>query len=269
MMQWISVLLAFFIAVDLVVYIILYRKVSALSRSIYQADFDFRSPYIGLDDLYNRTDLMGSPTFAPIVSLPRIAAQVSSIERIKVFPEDEHRYLHKVGTLTPPDRHLLVTNSVFIPSKLEKIKAVLIPGKVHTIVQFRALDYGMERCALALRLPSSEPNHNSSSIATSSGTFTICKLDVPANRMLNMRTLYWDNRPACEKNLGTFSVIAGEEITLYEFSCAWGIVPAFELSCAPETPDCILDVWGGSNGEWGTSAMVEVTSDADCDWARL
>ncbi|EPS99777.1 hypothetical protein FOMPIDRAFT_1123840, partial [Fomitopsis schrenkii] len=220
-----------------------------LFRSIHQADFEFRSPYVGLDDLYNRTGLISASAYAPIVSMPRIVTQVSSIERNKVFPEDEHRYLHKLGTLTPPDRHVLVNNTI------------------HTIVQFRAMDYGMERCALAVRLPSApsqEWGHNQSAVVAY-GTITLCELDVPPNRMLDTQTLSWANRPACQKSLGTSSVTLGEETSLHEFPCAWGTVPAFELSCAPETPDCSLDAWGGSNGQWGTSSMTTVITDTDCE----
>lgn len=110
--QWISAIFTVFLIVDLVVYLVLYREVLHLFRSIHQADFEFRSPYVGLDDLYNRTGLISASAYAPIVSMPRIVTQVSSIERNKVFPEDEHRYLHKLGTLTPPDRHVLVNNTV-------------------------------------------------------------------------------------------------------------------------------------------------------------
>ena len=108
------------------------------------------------------------------------------------------------------------------------------------------MDFGMERCVLALRLPSLDMDP---SMVIRNGSIELCELDV--SRMLDTRTLSWKKRPKCRQNLGTFIPVAGEEVTLHEFSCAWGILPTFEASCSSDSPECTLDVWGGIGKAWG------------------
>jgi len=226
MLQWISAVLAIFLLADLLLYLSLYREIANLVP-VRSEDLEFRNPYTGLDDLY-QTGLVNASHYNPILSLPRIAVQVSGVERKRVFPEDDHRWLSRLGTMSPPDRHVLVTDSI------------------HTIVQFRAMDFGMERCALAVRFPSLEDDQ---SPLLGNGSLEVCELDV--SRMLDTRTLSWTNRPECRRHIGTFSVVPGEEIRFHEFPCSWGTLPTYEISCAVANAECRLDIWGGGSGQWG------------------
>ena len=77
------------------------------------AHLPIRNPYVGLAELYAPALGNATPgTYAPIVNAPRVAAQVSRTEPARVWPEDEHRWLSALGTMSPPDRHLLVTDDV-------------------------------------------------------------------------------------------------------------------------------------------------------------
>ena len=72
---------------------------------------EFRNSYVGLDELYE-TGTVSSSDHAPILNMPRIAAQISRDDPHKVFPEGEHEWFSEYGTLSPPDRHLQVSNDV-------------------------------------------------------------------------------------------------------------------------------------------------------------
>lgn len=112
------------------------------------------------------------------------------------------------------------------------------------------MDFGMEHCVLSLRLP---PSNLNPSTILSNGSIELCELDT--DRMLDMRTLSWVNRPNCRRNLGTFVPVPDGEVVLHEFPCAWGTIPTFEVSCSAGTPNCMLDVWGSVGKAWGKSAI--------------
>ncbi|TFY61698.1 hypothetical protein EVJ58_g4354 [Rhodofomes roseus] len=221
--QWISATLALFILADLLAYLYVFRAVVNDIRDS-EAQLEFRSPYRGLDDLYGSGEA-NSSRHDPIENVPRVAAVVTNEDPEKVYPLDEHRRLSAYGTVTPLDRHLRVS------------------GTMHTVLQFRVMDYGMERCALALRLPFIESN------TSKPVDLDICALDV--SRQLNLRTLSWSTRPPCKNLVGTLRGGAGEEVRLPEFSCKWGELYTYEVSCAAESPACDVDVWADRNGTWG------------------
>ncbi|KAH9838985.1 uncharacterized protein C8Q71DRAFT_703475, partial [Rhodofomes roseus] len=221
--QWISATLALFILADLLAYLYVFRAVVNDIRDS-EAQLEFRSPYRGLDDLYGSGEA-NSSRHDPIENVPRVAAVVTNEDPEKVYPLDEHRRLSAYGTVTPLDRHLRVS------------------GTMHTVLQFRVMDYGMERCALALRLPFIESN------TSKPVDLDICALDV--SRQLNPRTLSWSTRPPCKNLVGTLRGGAGEEVRLPEFSCKWGELYTYEVSCAAESPACDVDVWADRNGTWG------------------
>lgn len=102
--------LSVFLCIDLLVYLVIFRRLSGLHPR-QQEELEYRNPYTNLEDLY-RTGLINVSDYPPIVSMPRISAQVSPIEQTRVFPQDEHRWLSQYGTVSPPDRHVLVTSSV-------------------------------------------------------------------------------------------------------------------------------------------------------------
>ena len=102
----------------------------------------------------------------------------------------------------------------------------------------------MERCALALRLPSGvEDDPKTAEIELS-------LLDV--SRPLDPSVISWSSRPLRRNIVGTLRASAGEEVRLPEFPCKWGALYAFEASCASDSTTCDVDVWADRKGTWGT-----------------
>ncbi|KAL4256369.1 Ubiquitin 3 binding protein But2 C-terminal domain-containing protein [Pleurotus pulmonarius] len=79
------------------------------------------------------------PVHKEFNNYPILMTQVDSAQKDKVFEDDVKRYMTPIGTISPRDRRVLVTDMV------------------STVAQFRAIDYGMERCELYLALPSLDP----------------------------------------------------------------------------------------------------------------
>ncbi|KAF9809791.1 hypothetical protein IEO21_07266 [Rhodonia placenta] len=233
--SWVSRVVCLLILVDLAVYLYIFRSLLVLSDDVLN-DLEFRNPYIGLNELY-ASGRVNASRYEPIVNEPRIATQISSVEPDKVFPEDEHRWLSTAGTMSPLDRHLHVSSNV------------------HTILQFRAMDYGMERCALALRLPSDRDKQD---WAPGNGPVSVDVCALGVDRPLDPRALSWASRPSCREPFGTLTAGPGEETRLPAFPCSWGTLYTYEVACASESPDCQLDVWANRNGTWVPDYLTDL-----------
>ena len=112
------------------------------------------------------------------------------------------------------------------------------------------MDYGMERCALALRLPSGVEDDSKTA------EIELSLLDV--SRPLDPSVISWSSRPLRRNIVGTLRASAGEEVRLPEFPCKWGALYAFEASCASDSTACDVDVWADRNGTWGTYCSLRV-----------
>ncbi len=112
----------------------------------------------------------------------------------------------------------------------------------------------MEKCQLALRLPALDDElpdpflfeGDDSGVAM----LDVCELD--ASNLLNLPSLTWSNRPACQKRVGTFAASPGKEVRLQDFPCNWGTLHSYEISCATPS-NCMVDVWSNQNTTWGKS----------------
>lgn len=130
--------------------------------------------------------------------------------------------------------------------------------KVSTIVQFRAIDYGMENCSLALT-------------PTSAGGSALADVDLdvwtladapqrPGRRLnanLDVRTLTWASRPPRKEHVGVLKVVGGETRM---FTCPSGSYHTLEITCAMR--GCDVDILGVGHGESGAFppflSLVEV-----------
>ncbi|KAH9932590.1 uncharacterized protein B0H18DRAFT_986385 [Fomitopsis serialis] len=182
--QWISAALTLFVLVDLLAYLFVFRSVVNDIRAS-ETELEFRAP-----------------THDPIENVPRVAALVNSEEPVKVYPLDEHRWLSAYGTVTPLNRHLRVS------------------ATMHTILQFRVMDYGMERPV----------------------SLDLCAVDV--SHQIDPLTLSWSTRPPCRSVVGTLHGSGGEEVRLPEFSCKWGSLYTYEVSCAAIRLRAMNGTWG-------------------------
>jgi hypothetical protein len=111
-----------------------------------------------------------------------------------------------------------------------------------TVVQFRNLDYGMERCVLDPTVPN--PN------ATISGFDPAVKISphsvvdiwlLDGSQELSRHTL-WTHAPPRQKHFGKIGFTGGESHRL-EFPCPSISFTIFEFTCAPETPQCHIEFW--------------------------
>lgn len=220
-----------FFFLDFVAYLYIARML--LFHRPSEDELEFRNPYIGLNELYSSEEARPSK-YDRIVNLPRLAAHVSWVEPDLVMPFDVHRWLTDFGYVSPPDRQLQVSSAV------------------HSILQFGVMDYGMERCSLAIRLPSrgdALPHPYSLKDVADTVRLDMCELD--AKRPLDERTITWNNRPTCIRNLGILDAKVGGEVQMDSFPCKSGAFLAYEISCASETPDCGIEVWSNQNETWG------------------
>lgn len=115
----------------------------------------------------------------------------------------------------------------------------------------------MEKCALTVRLPSRDailPHEYEVKDVRGTVPLDICELD--AQRPLNALSLTWKKRPKCIRRATTINARVGEEVQLEPFPCQTGTFKAFEVSCAPDMPDCGVNVWSNHNDTWGACCPV-------------
>ncbi|KAI0340434.1 hypothetical protein BDW22DRAFT_1360395 [Trametopsis cervina] len=232
--RWVTIILCGFVLLDVVVYSYIAKLL--LSDDAPGEEIEIKNSYIGLDELYDpRWNLVKSSHHDPIVLLPRQVGAVFQSDPSRVSPFEEHLTLTPYGLMAIPDRHLQLSSDT------------------RTIYQFRTIDYGMERCQLALRLPAVDDKtlldpytyRGDNGVAL----IDVCELDT--SDMIDVPTLSWSNRPACRQHVGTFAARPDSEVTLSEFPCKRDSVLSYELSCAPQNTDCLIDVWSSQNQTWG------------------
>ncbi|KJA18968.1 hypothetical protein HYPSUDRAFT_144230 [Hypholoma sublateritium FD-334 SS-4] len=110
------------------------------------------------------------------------------------------------GSVSPEERLVMVTNAI------------------STIVQFRAIDYGMERCELNFRI----------SPATTTMFFKSTKVAVyrlASDHPLDTKKLSYSNRPSRISTIGTVSMTSSSAIEWnHEFRCTWDTISTFEFA---------------------------------------
>jgi len=163
------------------------------------------SQFIGLD----RVKRPSPPIPLQFDNYPIVVTQIDEARAEKVFEGDLKRYTGRAGTVYPEDRRILITPSV------------------STVVQFRAIDYGMEICELHVNLPPLLPN----STLYPGYTFmvTLHRLDVSAP--LDTRSLSYNSRPHRLFKIDDIP-LSSEGVTHWhrKFSCSSEEVLSFELS---------------------------------------
>ncbi|KAI0067446.1 hypothetical protein BV25DRAFT_1819784 [Artomyces pyxidatus] len=192
------------------------------------APLELRSTYIGFDKLYSNGDSppRTSP-HAPIINLPRAISRVSSAEPSTVFDAVQwHDSSITVNGVVP-----------------DNVRTFQVSPEISTIVQFRAIDYGMENCTLTLALPAPHSDVQLDVWALSTST----RLDV--------RTLSWKTRPPRTERVGHATNLIGE-VTFTPFQCSSGSYHTFEVSCATGG-DCAVDftIRGGGRDMTGLYVM--------------
>ncbi|KAI0057084.1 hypothetical protein BV25DRAFT_1813035, partial [Artomyces pyxidatus] len=211
--------------------------VARLFRTTYAptstADLPFANPYVGLDELYRSGDA-NSTTVGSILTKPRVVAQLFPDEPAKHAPIGEHERFGGYGMLTPREQHFQVDR------------------RTRSLFQFRALDFGMEDCALVVRVPTSTRTRVESPepyLLDAPSALSVCRVDAP-QRPLDIRALSYASSPRCVETVGESSE-DGLEIVVARFGCPWGSIHTFEVGCKEGEGACRVDVWSSQNQTWG------------------
>ncbi|THU95091.1 hypothetical protein K435DRAFT_839618 [Dendrothele bispora CBS 962.96] len=168
------------------------------------SNLDYRSTYIGFDLLYNKT---AAPYWKQIVNKPRYIRVVSPTKPDQVI-RDNIQY-----DLTPDG---------YVSSLLEQI---FVDKELSTIVQFRTIDWGMERCKLVFTVPK-----NFSSGIMSNSQIDVWALDSESPSYFVNPT--WRKRPKRVNLVTTFTLSPGESSVSSNFPCPSASNYNFELACS-------------------------------------
>ncbi|KZV85741.1 hypothetical protein EXIGLDRAFT_584994, partial [Exidia glandulosa HHB12029] len=113
--------------------------------------------YIGLE----RITFPPNTTFPPIFNLPLATYYFGPDDTSRTLTEDDRHYMTEGGMVFPEDYHVTVS------------------AKRSTVMQFRAMDWGMEKCVLHLAVPAMD--HAGANVSMGESTIVdVWKLDETA-----------------------------------------------------------------------------------------
>ena len=118
----------------------------------------------------------------------------------------------------------------------------LLGGQLSTVLQFRNLDYAMERCVLHVVVPRASGEFNPDVRLSDPSNVDIWLLDgrVELSRYVTGST---DYAPPRQMLLTTLSVSEATSSVSESFFCRTGEYTTVELTCAPGFLGCTVDFW--------------------------
>ncbi|KAH9934033.1 uncharacterized protein BXZ73DRAFT_100872 [Epithele typhae] len=198
---------------------------------------EFASPYIGLKELY-ASGRVNSSRIDPILVRPRFSAQVFPEDAYRLAPLGERdRWENDFGRISPHERRLHVT------------------PETHTIVQLRAIDFGMEDCELTVTLPAPADALESGAFfdMTAGSRFDVFRLGVDHKSPIDVKKLSFRSKPGVlEQVANGLVLVPGKDTVVHRFPCPSASVHAFEFAC-PRGSDCRLDAWSSQNTTFGVN----------------
>ncbi|KAI0700813.1 hypothetical protein C8T65DRAFT_580024 [Cerioporus squamosus] len=241
LLLWLATALVIVTCTDLIALAYIARMFNSVFQDKdFASNLEYANPYIGLKELYE-SGKVNSSEIAPILMRPRVSAQVLVDEPDKLAPRGEHDYWHETwGMLSPNERYLHVTPNV------------------HTIVQFRAIDFGMEDCHLVFTLPKLGvplEDHASFSMHPSS-RFDVFRLVV--ERPINVKKLSYRTKPKVAEKVATLQARMDGDTLIHRFPCPWSSLHVFEVACAEGT-ECMVDTWSSQNTTYGVNMYQHQT----------
>ncbi|KZV71942.1 hypothetical protein PENSPDRAFT_629405 [Peniophora sp. CONT] len=158
---------------------------------------------------------------------PILTAPVDSADVNKVFPVDSKQYMPNVGTISPRQLHVLVKDTI------------------STVVQFRALDWGMEKCEVRLSLPAL----TSDALVRPGHVVTLSLYRLNITQQLDASTLTYATRPQRVTKVAEIDLKHGEEVIWHRnFACSMDQLLTFEVACSVNEDDgsgCSVEWWQG------------------------
>ncbi|TFK50663.1 hypothetical protein OE88DRAFT_282959 [Heliocybe sulcata] len=175
--------------------------------------------FVGLDTIPRPT----SPIHREFTNYPSLVIQIDSSRPGFVYSDDPNGHMTFRGYVSPEDRRIQISSVV------------------STVVQFRALDFGMEDCELSIALPSDVEGKNISLPRTGS-TNDVDIWHLGGHDPIDAKKLSWSTRPDRVRKIATVDLQAG---TLFSqrFHCHQDSVHLLEIACASKSPSCGIEWW--------------------------
>ncbi|KZV85751.1 hypothetical protein EXIGLDRAFT_775289 [Exidia glandulosa HHB12029] len=173
--------------------------------------------YIGLE----RITFPPNTTFPPILNLPLATYNFSPDDPSRRLTEDDRHHMTEEGMVVPEDYHVTVS------------------ATRSTVMQFRAMDWGMEKCVLHLVVPA--VNHAGANVSMGESTIVdVWKLNDTVEILPHISA---KKAPARSALLASLRFRAADSAGAIDFNCTSGSFPTFEFSCGAKSADCLLDFW--------------------------
>lgn len=179
------------------------------------------NPYPNLNSVFRNTT---HDPFPPIVSLSQLLLQVYTSDPQRELHEETREHDTTLGVVYPDDRHFIISPNIT------------------TIVQFRTLDYGMERCTLHASLPDKTDALDPAATIVHPSTLDIWRLNIDYE-ITRHRPESWKFAPLRKSLFGTFEFPQGEDWASDDFHCRSLSYTTLEFTCSTKTPDCHVDFW--------------------------
>ncbi|EDR06627.1 uncharacterized protein LACBIDRAFT_294591 [Laccaria bicolor S238N-H82] len=190
------------------------------------------SVYMGLHRLHLLVNAFSSGVSLQFVPGASSAGPVTTPEPLPKSQQYPQRELHEetrehdttLGVVYPDDRHFIISPNIT------------------TIVQFRTLDYGMERCTLHASLPDKTDALDPAATIVHPSTLDIWRLNIDYE-ITRHRPESWKFAPLRKSLFGTFEFPQGEDWASDDFHCRSLSYTTLEFTCSTKTPDCHVDFW--------------------------
>ncbi|EMD39079.1 hypothetical protein CERSUDRAFT_47452 [Gelatoporia subvermispora B] len=159
------------------------------------------------------------------MNFPPVVLQVRTSDSSRKMYEDERSWYLYQGSVYPDDRHVVVSH------------------EVSTIVQFRNIDFRMERCTLVVSIPVHTDTFDPAVKLQSPSAVDVWILDASAE-LSPRNSGKWGLAPGRRTLFTTLSFDAMENNTSSEFYCPSGEFTTLELTCSRDKfSNCEVDFW--------------------------
>ncbi|KAF8549285.1 hypothetical protein OG21DRAFT_612143 [Imleria badia] len=191
---------------------------------------ELHSSYINLDVLYSKGTI-NSSHHAPIVNHAFSFVQVSLTDPDKVLPT----------------YHTAFSEQQFGPVPLVE-RRLLVTPQISTVAQFRAMDFGMELCTLAVGVPTL---NESDGQVMSPPSFMLDVYTLPIRERLKLRAFSYSSLPGLTTKtlFAQLELSEGTIVQTPRFPCRTLSYHTFFLACSH--PDCHLDLIRSTYDESG------------------
>ncbi|CCL98325.1 uncharacterized protein FIBRA_00319 [Fibroporia radiculosa] len=178
------------------------------------------NPYVNLDKILQN----GNYTFPPIINFPPLALQISTSDYQRKMSEDHRQWRSSQGTVYPDDRHVIVSPDT------------------STIIQFRNLDYAMERCILTVSLPRHTQPFDPETEVNDPSVVDIWALDTATEISPHIAGT-WERAPQRRELLTTLTFSRTGPSNSSEFRCPSNEFTTLELACTSSMSSCNVNFW--------------------------